>query len=332
MLAPPDRLDIAELTTALASGWHILDPAIDYLAVGFGSHHWRATGRDGQRWFVTVDEHRKAGTLADLRRAFTTASALHRDAALRFVAAPIPDVTGAIIRVLGGCTFSVAVTTWLDGTPLSGYGPVPAVDRPEVLRMLGVLHAATSDVDPTIPLPLDLALPGLDALSAALDAIDEPWDSGPFGEPARALLRSDRSRLDEALVRYNALVARVRVESSPWVITHGEPHAANILRGPDGALHLIDWDTVRLAPRERDLWDMRDDDTDMSPYRTEAGNIPVSTAALRLFRMRWDLGEVAIYVAQFHAPHEDDPNTREAWENLGDYLPVHADHLAAVAR
>ncbi|MBA2247491.1 MAG: phosphotransferase [Chloroflexia bacterium] len=331
MLAPPVDLDLAELTMALTNGWQILDPAIDYLAVGFGSHHWSVAGRDGQRWFVTVDEHGDAGSLADLRRAFTTASALRREAGLRFVAAPIPDGNGAILNVVGGGAFSVAVSPWLDAAPLGAYGPVPAADRPEVLRMLGALHAATPDVDATIPLPLDLALPDLETLSAALDAIDDPWTSGPYGEPAHALLRSDRSRLTEALARYNDLVERVHAESSRWVITHGEPHAANILRERNGAMHLIDWDTVRLAPRERDLWFVLDADTDVSPYIDEIDSEPVSAAALRLFRMRWDLGEVAIYVSQFHAPHDDDPNTREAWENLGDYLPVHGDHLAPLS-
>jgi spectinomycin phosphotransferase len=37
-----------------------------------------------------------------------------------------------------------------------------------------------------------------------------------------------------------------------WVVTHGEPHRANVIR--DGQeLHLVDWDTTLLAPRERDL-------------------------------------------------------------------------------
>ena len=332
MLAPPVDLDLAEMTTALTGGWRMLDPVLDYLAVGFGSHHWNATGRDGQRWFVTVDEHRDARSLADLRRAFATAHALRRDARLEFVAAPVPDATGEILRVVGNGAFSVAISPWLDATPLSAFGPVPAADRPEVLRMLGAVHAAIPELDPTIPVPLDLALPNQDSLNAALAAIDEPWRAGPYGEPARALLRSDESRLTKALTRYDELVARVRAQSSPWVITHGEPHAANILRELDDALHLIDWDTVRLAPRERDLWMAIDSETDVSPYLEETGADPISAAAMRLFRMRWDLGEVAIYVSQFHAPHEDDPNTREACENLGDYLPVHADHLAPVSR
>ena len=36
------------------------------------------------------------------------------------------------------------------------------------------------------------------------------------------------------------------------VITHGEPHPANLMLAA-GRLALIDWDTVALAPPERDV-------------------------------------------------------------------------------
>jgi aminoglycoside phosphotransferase (APT) family kinase protein len=41
---------------------------------------------------------------------------------------------------------------------------------------------------------------------------------------------------------------------APWrVLTHGEPHGANVLLG-EGGLSLVDWDTVGIAEPERDLW------------------------------------------------------------------------------
>src|SRR5438552_3569247 len=39
---------------------------------------------------------------------------------------------------------------------------------------------------------------------------------------------------------------------SKTVITHGEPHPANLM-SVGGRLALIDWDTVGLAPPERDV-------------------------------------------------------------------------------
>ena len=87
------------LTDALdASLGHPWSARLEYLPVGYGSHHWQAAAADGSRWFVTADAL-GAGALtaaahpttvfAALDRAFRTAVTLHGDAGLEFVQAPI---------------------------------------------------------------------------------------------------------------------------------------------------------------------------------------------------------------------------------------------------
>ena len=55
--APPD-LDRTALVGALRRHWGIDALSLDYLPVGFGSHHWEAVGADGSRWFVSADDLR----------------------------------------------------------------------------------------------------------------------------------------------------------------------------------------------------------------------------------------------------------------------------------
>jgi spectinomycin phosphotransferase len=85
---------------------------------------------------------------------------------------------------------------------------------------------------------------------------------------------------------------------------------------------LIDWDTTMIAPPERDLWMLEPGDgTVVNTYAKVTGT-PVLSSMLDLYRLRWDLTEVALYTALFRHPHADDANTRESWEDLSSYLGV----------
>ena len=48
--------------------------------------------------------------------------------------------------------------------------------------------------------------------------------------------------------------------------------------------------------------------------------IRVDQAAIELYRLAWDLSEIAIYISDFRQPHEPTEDMSEAWENLQHYL------------
>jgi len=107
-----------------------------------------------------------------------------------------------------------------------------------------------------------------------------------------------------------------------WVVTHGEPHSANVIREPDGGLLLVDWDTALTAPPERDLWMVLDDDlTGWEEYREAAGPARIDDRAMSLYREGWALEEICEYITAFRRPHDETADTREAWAELGEYLP-----------
>ena len=73
----------------------------------------------------------------------------------------------------------------------------------------------------------------------------------------------------------------------PYVICHADLHPANILRSPDGAVHVIDWDEVMLAPKERDFLFVGDppaDDGEPAPFFQGYGDVVVDWAALTYYR------------------------------------------------
>lgn len=149
--------------------------------------------------------------------------------------------------------------------------------------VLGRLHAATKQVPTDLPRREDFALPSRSTLVEALHDLDRPWDYGPFAEPTRKLLQVSAHELERRLQEYDELAADVRRSSDSWVITHGEPHRANVIRDPEGDIHLLDWDTTLIAPRERDLQMVLDEDlTGWDEYSELAGSASLNHDALQL--------------------------------------------------
>lgn len=328
VLTEPRDLDRSELKQVLEDHWGLRDPRLDYLAVGFGSHHWSAIDADGTRRFVTVDDLEadfRAGTdagsaFADLDAAFRTAVGLRDDAALEFVLAPLVDRSGVVIRRLGH-RYAITVSPFVDGES-SEYGSYESPEDRRVMgRVLGRLHAATERVPADLPRREEFALPARAALVEALRDLDRSWDFGPFAEPARNLLQGSADELELRLREYDELAAGIREGSDSWVITHGEPHRANVIRDPRGAVHLVDWDTTLIAPRERDLQMVLDDElTGWEEYRELAGAASLDDDAVQLYRLWWHLADVAVFVAGFRRPHERTADTVASWQILARNL------------
>ncbi len=103
------------------------------------------------------------------------------------------------------------------------------------------------------------------------------------------------------------------------VITHGEPHAGNVLV-TGGGLVLVDWDTTLLAPPERDLWDLAGDDRAVLHRYAVATGTAIDEQALTLYRLWYDLAEIGGYLTLFRSPHANTGDTRESWTNLQHFL------------
>jgi spectinomycin phosphotransferase len=261
------------------------------------------------------------GVFFELERAYRTAAALRDEGGLEFVLAPLASADGAVLRRLDE-RYAIRVEPFAGGAATDDGEFERPEDRRRMGTLLGRLHAASERIPAGLPDREDFTLAGRAALEGGLAQLDTPWGSGPFAEPARDLLRPHAGELRDRLHAHDRLVERLRDAPGAWVVTHGEPHSANVMREPDGGLRLVDWDTALIGPRERDLWMILD--TDMAgwgEYREAMGVARLNEEALGLYRERWALSEICAYVAEFREPHEETEDTRTSWKELREYLP-----------
>ena len=316
----PEEFEVSDLVGSLADGWGVDVATADYASVGGGSYHWVVRGVDGTRRFVTVDDLDQKPWLGDsrdsvfvgLRRAFDTAGALH-DLGLRFVVAPIRTDRGETVRRVGE-RHTIALFPFVDGHAGRFGRYEDAATGAAVVGMLADLHRATPAVT-SVARQIGLEVPGRRHIEAGLRERNETWSGGPFSERARQELAAHAADVAELLALADRLAADVGDRGSEWVVTHGEPHAANVMM--TGGRHVfVDWDTVGLAPAERDLWMVVDGDGDEACTYTAATGHTVDRVALDFYRLAWDLDDLAAYLSELRSPHRRNEDTENAYLGL----------------
>ena len=330
MREPPRGVDPAHLATVLRERWGLVG-SLHHLPVGFGSHHWRlAPGSGGDAGsgsgdepavFVTVDElgHRPflgpdaEGALAALVMAAAAVHALSAGG-LDQAVAPLPSAEGSLVVALDA-DHAVWVHPWVTGTSGDFGEHLDDRRRTALLDVLAQLHATVVRVPlRRAPLFAERAqLLRLLDVSTRADDVEDHWPA-----LAHQWLREHR---EELLAAVMALAeAEQRAASGDAVVTHGEPHPGNVMWTADG-LRLIDWDTVALAPRERDVWLAATDDGDVEQYERASG-ARLDRRLLQAYDDAWQLSDAASYADELVRAvdrREDDADLVLAWRILQDW-------------
>nr|WP_198151813.1 hypothetical protein [Kibdelosporangium sp. MJ126-NF4]CEL19896.1 hypothetical protein [Kibdelosporangium sp. MJ126-NF4]CTQ97120.1 hypothetical protein [Kibdelosporangium sp. MJ126-NF4] len=247
MLTPPDSVTDDAVLDSVREHW--LDDAEKavHLPVGFGAHHWQVRGSSRRQLFVTLDALAPRHTERSLEGAYAGAAALAA-AGLESVWPSLPASTGTFTIRLGDGALSA--TAWLDGhTPTEEEGTEPDHLR-HVLAALDALHGST----PPPGIPVWKPRVDIDFPAQIARTVREPWTAGPLGEDARVAISARLDDIGRWTTRYLDLTEQARRDRATWVATHGEPHHRNQIRTPE-RLWFVDWESLALAPRERDLVD-----------------------------------------------------------------------------
>ena len=274
---------------AVSRYWHGDVDRVEHLAVGWGAHHWCALAAGEPLLFVTLDPPTERHTAVSIEGAYAVTASLGLD----FVWPSVPRLDGPFTLPLG--TRTLSVTRWLEGER-------PTASTPDLPDLLRVLHGVPVPVAaPVWTTEVDTQLG--DRLR---DLLLAPWP-GPLGTAARVLLREHVDQVAAWVTEHATLVERA--DPSAYVVTHGEPGLHNQWEA-QGQTWLIDWESLRLAPRERDLATL-----------VHAGVATDGDAAMiRLFDLEWRLSEVGSFARLLQGPHEGDADDCEALAAFADEL------------
>ena len=124
---------------------------------------------------------------------------------------------------------------------------------------------------------------------------------------------------DSRLASFDSAAARLAGSDREVVVTHGVPHPGNLVVANSG-LMLVDWDTVALDQPERDLWMISDGtDSAWAGYEEATGRAPDTTTAA-LYRLAWQLTDLAAFTGQLRAGHRRNADAEKAWTAIRGIL------------
>ncbi len=281
---PPDVTD-DEILDVVRSHWEPAADAVEHLPVGWGAHHWRVDAQGEPTLFATLDPDLPRHTHASLEAAYASAASLDLD----FVWPSVPRIDCGYTVPVGGRTASV--TGWLAGSR-------PSESVADLPRMLDELHTAAM---PRTALAWSTEI-APDLTDRIRDLLQQEW-GGPLGSVARELVLAHLAQVGAWTRQHTRLAALA--DPATYVVTHGEPHVRNQWSAR-GRTWLIDWESLLLAPRERDL----------ATLVHEGREVDHDREMVRLFDLEWRLSEIWSFAQWLQGPHVGDADDRTALGGL----------------
>ncbi|MCY4073732.1 MAG: aminoglycoside phosphotransferase family protein [Chloroflexi bacterium] len=282
----PDKRIVA----GLESAYGISVRAIEFLPIGNDAAAAAFRVRGEQRAFFLKLR------VGSPNRASLTVPHHLRLSGIDSVVAPLATITGALFAELD--EYSLILYPWIKGESKLG-----KTLRPRQWHEWGAIMRAIHRT--CLSEALKAQLPQeeygkrwpsrLEKVERALGRIHQPH---AFADELAKLWRQKAAQIAEARERYLSLGSRLEARGYEHVICHGDIHPANIMVDAAGAIHIVDWDEVILAPKERDLMfflvDGHPQDA-VSAFLEGYGDCQVDKFGLAYYRYDWVLQEFCDY-------------------------------------
>ncbi|MDQ2999273.1 MAG: phosphotransferase, partial [Chloroflexota bacterium] len=244
MLEKPDIAD-EQLIACLQRDYSLQIIQINFLPLGndLNTAVYRVVADDARPYFLKL----RRGEFDEITVAIPR---LLSDQGMAQIIAPIATSSGKLSTRVGA--FAIMLSPFIDGQ--NGF-KVEVTDRQRVEIGAALKRMHTLAVPDALRqrLPRESYAPYWRDLVRGFQARAE--DSA-FAEPVAAqltaLLRAKRPIIDELIQRAEQLASLLQNRSLEYVVCHADIHAGNILIDGD-TLFIVDWDTLILAPKERDL-------------------------------------------------------------------------------
>ncbi|AZN41149.1 phosphotransferase [Paenibacillus albus] len=295
------EIDEKKVIAELSDAFGIRVDAMQFIPVGDAAYSYFLLSDGRLRYYVKLFDHhndRQKRGAAKLSYYLPLLWLLHHERQLEQLTWPIRTLSGEYSITIEDCT--LVMFNYIAGETLADAYPF----SPETIGHVAQLAAQVHGLTPTLNRELvDLPSESFD-LSFIPDLVNcleqlENQEEG-YGDVDRdgestgdRIVHELRTALLPQKARINAMVELLHIlrgkcleDDREKVLCHGDMWGGNLIRGENGKLNLIDWESVLLAPIEFDLRGYIGDEfvIYLSAYEKELGcEVQINTDVLRFY-------------------------------------------------
>jgi spectinomycin phosphotransferase len=245
MLEKPDLPD-EQLIACLQHDYGLRIVQVDFLPLGNDRNTavYRVVADDARPYFLKL----RRGAFDEITVAIPR---LLSDQGMAQIIAPIATNTGRLWARMDA--FALILSPFVAGQ--NGF-EVAVSDRQriEIGAALKLIHTLALPESLRQRIPREAYAPYWRDLVRGFQArAEDTAFAEPVAAQLTALLRAKRAIIDDLVLRAEQLAARLQTRSLEYVLCHADIHAWNLLIDANATLYIVDWDTLILAPKERDL-------------------------------------------------------------------------------
>lgn len=273
-----------------------IEPAsVEFLPLGFdfSAAVYRFTAADGRAYFLKI-------RFAPLNPLSVTVPRALNAASVPEAVAPLATITGAPWSEIDGHAALLYPFIMGEGRYEMTLTPDQWHSYGAILRRI---HDATMPAEVASALPRETFTPHA-GYSAAIDTIDaliaERNFDNPYDHQFAEFWKAHQSAIHRVHQRAIQLGRMLQANPPRFALCHADIHKGNLLREPDGRLHVVDWDQPILAPKERDFVFILGGDPDAltadeTLFMEGYGAAQIDTLALAYYRYEWCVQDIGSF-------------------------------------
>jgi len=317
-------LDKVALSKMIHREYGLSVERLRFLPTGWTATCYAADCTDGQRYFLklTSDSGLVPYCASDRDFYLPLTHQMCTKRILPHIACPVRAEDGSFAVHWNG--YLMILFHFIEGEVV-GFDRVSGDVLRELIRLIGVLHRSTPDLEIGVEKPLverfDIAFEG--DLMDGLETLASITPSDRRGQWAlRELLLPLQDELLSRLDRLRELQARARASAREMVVCHTDLHGGNLMMDRQGNLYIIDWEGAMIAPPEHDLFFFAGYDTfwdDLLPiYEGENGPADLDSDVFGFYTYRRNLEDLMDYVVRILHYSTDDEQDRQDLEEIDE--------------